>query len=421
MSGYYLIVYGCQMNKSDAERIASVFEFNKIKPAKNLREAKYIIVVACSVRQSAIDRIYGQVKNLLPLKKMGAKLILTGCLLKKDIVKLNKFFDLIIKIEDIKDFARKLKITRKKTTTKNYLDLRPKIKESTAVYVPISSGCNNFCSYCVVPYTRGREYSRSAKFIIKEIKSLIKRGVKDIILIGQNVNSYKDKKTDLNGLLKKINTIKGDFFLHFVTNHPKDTSSQLLKTMKTAKKIGHYLHLPVQSGSNRILKLMNRHYTISEYKQIIKKARLLMPDINISTDIIVGFPTETEQDFKLTAALMRKARFDMAYIAEYSPREQTIAYAKFKDNVSPKIKAQRRIILNEILKKTALKNNLKFIGKNLDVLIEKQDKNYFYGRTKNFKETRIEINDKRICWLNKIIKVKITKATPWALEGKPFK
>ncbi len=420
MSGYYLIVYGCQMNKADAGRIASVFEFNKIKQAENLKEARYVIIIACSVRQSAVNRIYGQVKNLLPLKKMGAKLILTGCLLKKDAVKLNKFFDLIIKIDDIKDLAKKLKIVGKKTITKNYLDLKPKIGKSTTVYVPISSGCNNFCSYCVVPYTRGQEYSRSAKFIIKEIKGLIKHGVKNIILIGQNVNSYKDKKTDFNSLLKKINGIKDDFFLHFITNHPKDTSFELLKTMKTCKKIGHYLHLPVQSGSNRILKLMNRHYTISEYKQIIKRARLLMPDINISTDIIVGFPTETEQDFKLTAALMKEARFDMVYIAEYSPRGQTIAYAKFKDNVSPKIKAQRRIILTEILKKTALKNNSKLIGKNLDVLLEKQNKDYFYGRTKNFKKIRIKINDERPCRLNKITKIKITKAAPWALEGKPI-
>ena len=417
MSGYYLIVYGCQMNKADAERIASVFEFNKIKPSKNLKKAKYIVVVACSVRQSAIDRIYGQVKNLLTFKRKGAKLILTGCLLKKDIAKLSNNFDLIIKIEDIKDLAKKLKITRKKTTIKNYLDLKPKIKKSGAVYVPISSGCNNFCSYCVVPYTRGQEYSRSAKLIIKETKDLIEKGVKDIILIGQNVNSYKDKKINFDNLLKKINAIKGEFFIHFITNHPKDTSLQLLKTMAATQKIGHYLHLPVQSGSDRILKLMNRHYTISDYKNIIKQARSLMSDINISTDIIVGFPNETEQDFLATASLMKKVKFDMAYIAEYSPREQTAAYAILKDNIPSQIKKQRRIILTEILKKTALKNNAKFIDKNLNVLIEKQDKNYFYGRTKNFKGVRVKISGAEPSCLKKIVKIKITKTTPWALEG----
>jgi tRNA-2-methylthio-N6-dimethylallyladenosine synthase len=457
---YYIRTFGCQMNKSDSERVASVLESINYQPACQDEEADLIIVNVCSVRQKAVDRVYGLLPKFKKLKTKnhkihpvkssplrqsfseaskagakqfnGVKILLTGCILEKDKQKFmqNQVVDLIFNIKDLKKLPSLLQTLNSKYDMINdYFQIQPKYQSSFSAFVPISTGCNNFCSYCVVPYVRGPEIFRPAEEIINEIKHLVKNDYKEIILLGQNVNSYgiiqnttNNSRSTANNrafvnLLKKINAIPGDFWFSFITNHPKDMSDDLIKTLPKLEKLCHYIHLPIQSGNNYILKKMNRCYAVGKYVALVKKLRKVLPDVTISTDIIVGFPEETENQFLDTKKLMEKVKFDMAYISQYSPRSQTAAY-KLKDNVSREEKKQREKILTEILKETASKNNQKYIGKIIPILVKeknKKKKNYFYGEIKQIKNVEFESSQN---FIGQFIKVKITKANPWGLKGK---
>ncbi|OQX71437.1 hypothetical protein B6D52_01600 [Candidatus Parcubacteria bacterium 4484_255] len=396
---YHIVTYGCQMNKSDSERIASVLENTGYKSAPNINGADLIVINMCSVRQSAVDRVYGLSKKIANLKKNKPELktILTGCILETDRRKMKNKFDQIVSVQEINHIVS--------NTT-------PLYSSSFSAYVPIMTGCNNFCSYCVVPYTRGREYSRPSSEIISEIKRIVKRGYLEIILLGQNVNSYKNK----NGhyfpeLLRAIQNIPGNFWLSFLTSHPKDFSDKLIEVMANSPKICPYLHLAVQSGDNQILKKMNRNYTAEQYEKIIYKVRKRIPKINISTDIIVGFPGETKKQFAHTKKLMQKIKFDMAYIAQYSPRPHTKAF-QLEDNVSAKEKKERAQILNQILKKTALQNNQKYIGKKIKALAISPNQ----AKTKSFK--KIKLNKPAIP--GTFISCQITDVHAWGLIGHPL-
>ncbi|OGZ93088.1 MAG: tRNA (N6-isopentenyl adenosine(37)-C2)-methylthiotransferase MiaB [Candidatus Staskawiczbacteria bacterium RIFOXYD2_FULL_37_10] len=354
---YHIITFGCQMNVSDSERIAGVLEGINFKKTSNINEANLIAVTMCSVRQSAVDRVHGLVQKF---KKLNPKIktILTGCILEKDRKKFINSFDYVIDIKDIKKLPEILKISPTRQAQKlrdnvifahsNYLDITPKYSNEFSAAVPIMTGCNNFCSYCVVPYTRGREVSRQAKEIISEIKILSKKNYKEIWLLGQNVNSYKDGKTNFPKLLKMANNIPGDFKLCFITSHPKDFSDELIKTMKNCKKLSKRLNLPIQSGDDEILKKMNRPYTVAQYKALVKKIRKAIPDISLSTDIIVGFPGETKKQFQNTVKTLKEIGFDMAFVNKYSPRAGTAA-SKMTDNVPWAEKKRREKILIELV------------------------------------------------------------------------
>jgi tRNA-2-methylthio-N6-dimethylallyladenosine synthase len=232
----------------------------------------------------------------------------------------------------------------------DYFDVPPIRADKFSAFVPIMTGCNNFCSYCAVPFTRGREKSRPAKKIINEVRVLVKNGYKEITLIGQNVNSYKDKKINFTKLLKTINALSGEFRLSFLTSHPKDMSDKLIATMAECEKLKKELHLPIQSGDNTILRKMNRHYTVAHYKKLIKKIRKQIPGIKISTDIIVGFPGETKKQFQNTVKLAKTINFDKAYIAKYSPRPGTAA-ARLKDDIPAAEKTRRWRMLDTLINK----------------------------------------------------------------------
>ena len=332
------------MNVSDSERIASVLEKSGLKASKTIDGADFIIVNMCSVRQNAVNRVYGLFQKNLKSKCK----ILTGCVLKKDEKKFLEFFDYIINIKDISKLPDILNL-KNKLKTGNYLEILPNYGNKSSAWVPIMTGCNNFCSYCVVPYTRGREISRPAKKIISEIKNLVKNGYKEIWLLGQNVNSYKSGKINFPKLLKMVNNISGDFKLNFLTSHPKDFSGELIKTMKECKKLSKRLNLPIQSGDDEILKKMNRPYTVKQYKNLVKKIRKTIPDISLSTDVIVGFPKETIKQFKNTVKVFKEIGFDAAFINKYSPRHGTAA-AKRKDNISWQEKKRREKILMNLIK-----------------------------------------------------------------------
>ena len=410
---YFITTYGCQMNKSDSERIASVLESVGYESTSKINEASLIVVNMCSVRQSAVNRVYGLLPKFekLKIKNRNLRTILTGCVLKKDRKKFVEKFDYIFDIKDLPRWPGVLDSTSLKID--NYLKVEPKYSNNFSASVPIMTGCNNFCAYCVVPYVRNREISRPVKEIVCEVETLIERGYKEVWLLGQNVNSYNP--IPFFQLLKKINDIPGKFWIRFTSSHPKDFSDELIDAMADCKKITEYLNLPVQSGDNIILKKMNRAYTIEQYKKIIEKIRGRIPNIALSTDIIVGFPGETEKQFKNTIKLFKEIKFDMAYISKYSLRPGTAA-SKMKDTVPQKEKDKREKVLTEILKKTAFENNKKYINKEVEVLVEKKNSPISWlGKTRTHKNVRFE-SKKDL--LGRFIKIKVTDALPWGLKGR---
>ncbi|PLX27925.1 tRNA (N6-isopentenyl adenosine(37)-C2)-methylthiotransferase MiaB [Candidatus Parcubacteria bacterium] len=353
---YYIITIGCQMNKSDSERIAKYLESLGYILASNDSCADVVVITTCGIRQSAEDRVYGLIPRI---KKDNPKscIILTGCLSEREDVKkrVEEQVDIWLPIKDLGSLKYKLagKDLHGDYADCYYLKFEAKYESDFSAFVPIGNGCNNFCSYCVVPYARGREVYRDHNEVIKEVKDLLNRGYKEITLIAQNVNSYisSDKKTDFADLLKMVNDLDGDFWLRFSTSHPKDMSDKLINTMVDCNKLCHHLHLPAQAGNNYILRAMNRKYSIEDYLALIKKVKNKISDMSFTTDIIVGFPGETGEQFKDTKKLFEKVGYDMAYIAQYSPRPGKMA-EKLKDDVSKEEKKKREEELMAILRKT---------------------------------------------------------------------
>ncbi len=425
---YHIETHGCQMNLSDSERTASLFESFGLKNSPK-NKANLVVINSCSVRQSAENKIYGEIINLKKLRPIP-KIVVTGCVAARNPKKIAKLADYVLNIKELYCWPKKMELSKKNTKQKLYFSVPAKHSSSFHAYVPISNGCNNFCTYCVVPYSRGREISRPQKEILRETEKLVKTGYKAITLVGQNVNSYgKDlsKKINFVRLLKEIEKIAKKYspnlWLWFLTSHPKDMSDELISFVGKSKIICPYIHLPIQNGDNEILKKMNRKYTRENYLQVFKKIKNKISDAAFSTDIIVGFPGETKKQFENTVALFKQVKFDMAYIAEYSPRPGTAA-ARLRDNVSLKEKKRRHQILDNLLKKTSLEKNKKLIGKVVEVLIEKQKNNAFFGKTKTLKTVIIKTNPSTLFGTNKkiaigdIVKVKITKVRDFALEGK---
>ncbi|OGZ79285.1 MAG: tRNA (N6-isopentenyl adenosine(37)-C2)-methylthiotransferase MiaB [Candidatus Staskawiczbacteria bacterium RIFOXYB1_FULL_32_11] len=447
MKKYHLIVFGCQMNISDAERVSAVLSKAGYKETKNQTGADIIVVTMCSIRQSAVDRVHWLAEKFRKIKRAHKlqttnyplQTILTGCILEKDKKIFIEGFDYVIDIKNISKLTQILNQNKKITLLKsndriiceesNYLDIEPKHSSKFSASVPIMTGCNNFCAYCVVPYTREREISRKAKDIITEVKKLVKNGYKEIWLLGQNVNSYKDTEKGINfaELLKIINKIPGDFWIRYTSSHPKDFKQDVIEAMAdlpteaSAKAGGNhitpYLNLPVQSGDDKVLKSMKRWYTIEQYKKIITDLRKKIPNIPISTDIIIGFPGEIKKQFNNTVKLFKDIKYDMAYINKYSPRAGTSAF-KLKDNISWQEKKRREKVLTDVLRETAFENNRKLIGKIVRVLIDSQKNGIFYGKSDTYKSVRITpISYSRELEIGQFVNVKIIKADNWNLEG----
>ena len=333
---YRIITYGCQMNKSDSERIAAILENRGYRLTSKINEADLVVVNMCSVRQSAVDRVYGLYLKFKKLREKNPKLktVLTGCILKKDRKKFRKIFNSI-------------------WSQRNYFNVSPEYKYKPVAYIPISNGCNNFCSYCVVPFVRGPLICRPYEEILEEVENVIEREFREIWLLGQNVNDYQsptDSSINFPKLLRMVNNIPGNFSIRFTSPNPKNFSDELIDALAKCEKFGKYLNLPVQSGDNEILKKMNRPYTVEQYKNLVKKIRKKIPDINLSTDVIVGFPGENQSQFENTVKLLKEIKFNLAYIAKYSPRPGTAAF-QMKDDIPLLEKKRREKILREIIKK----------------------------------------------------------------------
>lgn len=338
------------MNFSDSERMASFFEQNNLKPTDKIDQADLVIFNTCGVRQMSEHKVYGHVHNVFKRDPQKKKIIvITGCLAhRKEFRKrLENKADLFIAI---KDFPKILELIEKNkkvlikyqeiVENNDYLKITPKYEKSDSALVPIMTGCNNFCTYCIVPYARGREWSRPFPEIQAEIKKLANKKYETVTLLGQNVNSYKDQKISfpklLETLAQKFPTIK----FKFLTSHPKDYSEQLIDVIAQNENIVKEIHLPIQSGSDKILKAMNRPYTQAHYLNLIKKTRKAIPDAKISTDVIVGFPGETKKDFQETVKVFKEVKFSEAFINKYSPRPGTASF-KLKDSVSLDEKKRR--------------------------------------------------------------------------------
>lgn len=435
------------MNYSDSERIATVLSRLDYQPTYVLSEADLIIFNTCSVRQKAEDRIFSHMHTIEKLKKKnkGLKVGLTGCMVREsglckkltqnELCKKIAILDFQFKIEDLEELPEILRsidhsrnniniLYDNKDPADSYFRIEPKYTNPAQGFIPIMTGCDNFCAYCIVPYSRGREKSREIKNVLAEAKNFAEQGGIEITLLGQNVNSYAPEEFDYENenvppfvkLLEEVNQIDGLQRIRFTSSHPKDMSDELINALGKYKKICNHIHLPVQAGDDQVLKNMNRHYSIDDYKLLIKKIRRTVPDVAISTDIIVGFPGETEKQFMNTVQLFADIQFDMAYIAQFSPRKGTVAGDRMEDNVPQNEKSRRFHYLNEVLKKSSLEKNRAYFGQKVDVLVEKQSGKFAEGKTTSFKLVQFPVNTYENL-VGRVVPVTITETNVWSLRG----
>lgn len=441
------------MNYSDSERVGAVLEKTGYEKTEAPEDTDLYIFNTCSIRQKGEDRVLGTLKRLSQQKKANPRLLvgLTGCMvrntssrnsekeIKDELLKKLDSIDFVFKIIDthkipevLAEAEPQLDIPQLDEVELNdYLKIKPNYTSKFQAFVPIQIGCDKYCTYCIVPYSRGREKSRPLTDILQECRALVENGCKEITLVGQTVNSYGLSALDKQNpefanahelpfikLLKEINALSelGLDRLRYTSPHPRDMSDELIEAQATLKTLCPYIHLPVQSGDNAMLQRMNRKYTVEHYQSIIKKIREKIPNCAISTDIIVGYSNETNEQFENTCKLYDEVGFDMCYLARYSPRPGTVAYKAFPDDVSREEKARRWHILNKTLEKHSLRKHEECLDKTLEILVEKFDvhTNECEGRSREFKVVQFTGSEDLI---GQIVPVKITQASSWFLKG----
>lgn len=433
----FMETYGCQMNVSDSEVVASVMQMAGYEMTECIEEADAIFVNTCSVRDNAEQKIYSRLQYFQSLRKKRKHLLVgvLGCMaerVKDDLLKHHgvnlvagpdSYMDLPNLIGAAEQGADAINVELSMQET--YKDVMPLKLPGVHIsgFVSIMRGCNNFCTYCIVPYTRGRERSRDVESILNEIQDMRAKKFKEVTLLGQNVNSYlfeKDgEKVNFPLLLEKVALAAPDMRIRFVTSHPKDMSDETLHVIAKYPNICQYIHLPAQSGSTRILKVMNRKYTREWYLDRIAAIRRILPDCAISTDLFCGFHSETEEDYQETLSLMREVGYDSAYLFKYSERPGTYAAKHLKDDVPEEVKVARLQGMIDLQNKLSEASNLKDIGKTFEVLIEgfsKRSRGQLYGRTS---QNKVVIFDKKNYHIGQFIKVKIYKASSATLFGEP--
>lgn len=438
-SKFYIKTLGCQMNKNDSERIAGLLKNSGLLEVSNEKSADVLIINTCSVRKQAEDRIFGIVKNWLKLKSHNPNLIvaITGCMPGRDISgKMRRKFsavDLFFPIDNLPQLPKwlmelnpNLQINSQVLHNKDYLDILPERQNMVKGYVSIQTGCNNFCSYCIVPYARGRERNRSVKNILNEVSIFNNNGGLEITLLGQVVNHYIAPdpenfskhnpylgKDDFSALLWEVNQFEQIKRINFTASHPGFFNQAQISALSLPKQM-NYLHLPVQSGDNEILKKMNRHYTREDYLSLVKKIREKNPTITIGTDLIVGFCTETEEQFLNTLDLYQQAELDIAYIAMYSPRQGTVAEKTYPDDVSRVDKKNRWERLQTLLENQAYQRNQIYLNMTVEVLVDSWVDGLCSGYSREFKLVQF-LSNKNLT--NQLVKVKIFEAKEWLLKG----
>lgn len=432
---YSIETWGCQMNEHDSENLSGMFDLMGFIKTDDREQADIIVFNTCAVREKAEMKVFGNLGHLKNLKQRRPqlKIVLTGCMpeekaIVKKIKKKYDFLNLVIGTHSYHKFPELLKESYMNDNTTFDVDNKEDVVVENLpanrdydikAFVNIMHGCNNFCTYCIVPYTRGRERSRKPEDIVKEINNLVRKGVKEVTLLGQNVNSYGKTEAfdiDFSDLLVMVNQIEGLKRIRFMTSHPKDMSYKLIDTMKKLDKVCEFLHLPVQAGSNELLKRMNRGYSIEEYLEKIKYAKNEISDIAISTDIIIGFPGETEKDVDRLIELFEEVKFDNAFTFIYSKRKGTPAY-DYDNHIEKKVKSSRFNRLLEASNAIALENSKTYVGKSVEVLVEgpsKNNENVLTGKTRHFKTINFEGSKDLI---GELVKVKVTDCNSFSLYG----
>lgn len=453
MPNYTIQTLGCQMNYSDTERVETYLEALGYNKTEGFSGADLIIFNTCSIRQKAEDRIFGFMKAMHELKQSnpGLMVALTGCMVRKSSSKYSperdtlfsrmRELDIALRIEELPKLAGLVREIDPESTIEaieeenleDYFKIQAahnSYKSKKQAFVPVSTGCDKFCTYCIVPYSRGREKTRSIEDILEESRLLVENGCVEITLVGQTVNSYglnnRDKKSgmfDFLGkkepfvhLLEEMDKLyeKGLKRVRFTSPHPKDMSDQLIDVMASLKTQMPYLHLPVQSGDNRTLKRMNRTYTVERYREIVAKLREKIPGISISSDIIVGFCGETDEEYDCTYKFFEEMKFEHAYISQYSQRSGTFSARFMRDDIETKVKKERWFKLNELLKKLAQDGLDRFVGQTVEVLVETQEGEVCSGRSEHFKTVQFEAGRDLV---GQLVNVKINKGENWVLFG----
>lgn len=430
---YLILTYGCQMNVHDSEYIAGIMDDLGYTSTLEMDEADVIIVNTCAIRENAHNKaegMLGRIKHLKEEKNDEVVVIFCGCMAQEEglVKKINKYkwLDIICGTHNYHKIPEYLwEYYQKHDKVREVYSIEGNVIENIPVkrdnkytaWVNIQYGCDKFCTYCIVPYTRGKQRSRRPEDIIMEVRELYNNGYQEVTLLGQNVNAY-GKDLDINydfaTLLGEVSQT-GIPRVRFMTSHPWDFTDKMIEVISKCENIMPYIHLPIQSGSDRILKLMGRKYTKEEYLELVKKIRDKIPGVSITTDIIVGFPGETEEDFLETLEVVNLVKYDLAYTFIFSPREGTPA-SKMKDETSVKVKKERLNRLNELINKYALESNKKMLDKTVDVLItgESLKKGKYMGYSDNMKLVNVKGDES--C-LGKIVPVKITDAKTWSLDG----
>ena len=456
---YFLLPLGCQMNQSDTERVKTVLQGMGFKPTDNEDEATILGIIACSVRQKGIDKVYSRIKKWNETKNnRNCITFVSGCVLPADRERFLKLFDLVFTMNDLPDLPDMIRqygvvvptsqqaneTTSIQVNKPIALAQQPKAKvqinpsanmdrfwviepdhiSDFEAFIPIQNGCNKFCTYCAVPYTRGREVSRKSEDILTELKDLVQKDYKVITLLGQNVNSYgldkKGEEINFAELLRRIgeygNSVDKEFWVYFTSPHPRDMSDEVIEVISQYKCLAKQIHLPIQSGDNDMLQRMNRKHTLDDYRHIIHTIRRLLPEATIFTDIIVGFTGETEEEFENSRKAMEEFKYNMAYIAQYSVRPGAVA-STWADDVPKETKKKRYHILTDELMKHSLVYNQGLVGKTLKVIVNGFDRNnaYLTGYTEGKIVIRFKSSDKNL--IGKIVKVEVTSATPLSIEG----
>ena len=433
MKSYYIYTYGCQRDESDSERLAHQLESVGYVPTEDVDSSDLIILNTCCVRETAENKIYGRIGELKHLKEKNKNLIIaiTGCMAQKnqaDMFKRAPHIDIVLgthNIQHINEMVKEVQRTKKRQVNVEMdntvlPELAAKPNGTFFAWVPIMNGCNKFCTYCIVPHVRGREISRPVESIVKDVRELGEKGFKEITLLGQNVNSYgldfKDG-TDFGTLVDALDGIPGIERIRYMTSHPQDMTKGMVDALGRSSNIVTQLHLPVQSGSDNILKRMNRHYSVEQYKELLQYCREKIDGVTITTDIIVGFPGETEEDFQQTLQLLKDVRYDMAFTFIYSKRSGTPA-AEFEEQVPEEVKRVRLQALMDVQNEISLELNQAMEGKVYDIIVEgpsRTDENMWFGRTSGNKmvlfpkQENLNIGD--------TIDVRIDKGQTWVLYG----
>jgi len=439
---YYIDTMGCALNENDSMKYSGIMAKMGMERTYDIEKANIILFNTCAIRENAEDKLYGRL-GTLKKRKLSEKdlyICIVGCMSQQEhvigkIKESYRFVDVLLGTHSMHDFAKSLyRAIKEKKKIAEYVEDKTELVEdipiiyedSVKASVSIIYGCNNFCSYCIVPYVRGREKSRLPEDILKDIKYLAENGYKEITLLGQNVNSYandfrKSEDKELSSysfvkLLKEIDKILGIEVIKFMSPHPKDFSDELIEYIAKNPKISRQIHLPLQSGSTAILKSMNRKYTKESYLKLVEKMKAKIPDVSFSTDIIVGFPSETEEDFKETLDVVKKVKFSQIYMFIYSIRKGTVA-ERMENQIDEKVKVDRLERLKKLFEETLNKENETYVGKTFNILIEGKSKNnekMYTGRTSSNKVVVFEANSDDV---GKIKKIKIIKNNLWYLTG----